>query len=294
VTAVRTASKTLKLIPWFLSDDLGTLRRIVGGEADAGAVSNLSIVAVTSSILVTAVRQGNGTLKLISWELGDTSRIKRLKDSEQSGHHAGPVSLIAMTTVRPLTSSGNPIVVTAVRNLDGILELIAWDVLNDGTIVHLGDSGTLAGKVSEIALVRSNARDEFDTDHRVVTAVRTAAGTLKVIAWKVLAHGFERLGSKEAGEATHIAIGTSGQPQTFLTSMRRGGTGDLLVIAFDVDRVGGVERSAEFGSISGGDVTESAFAPAGNRSISATRDRNALNLISFKVSPSAVLVGEGA
>jgi hypothetical protein len=69
-------------------------------------------------------------------------------------------------------------VVSAVRAADGRLKLIAWRVDGGGAITRAGDSYDLAGEATRIALC-----SELSGGTPVVTAVRTAAGDLKLIGW---------------------------------------------------------------------------------------------------------------
>lgn len=74
------------------------------------------------------------------------------------------------------------------------------------SILHLGrrnDSADLAGEVSEIASVRGSQIG------RIITAVRTGSGTLKLISWQAGAAGpISRLADSgnQAGDATIIDI----------------------------------------------------------------------------------------
>ena len=61
---------------------------------------------------------------------------------------------------------------------DGHLLLIAWNVNSGGALTRGGDSGDLAGAADVITL-DSTGRPAA----AVLTSVRTASGTLKLITW---------------------------------------------------------------------------------------------------------------
>jgi hypothetical protein len=96
----------------------------------AGTVSEIaSVSGAQSGRVITAVRTGRGTLRLISWQVRGSSPISRLGDS---GNQAGEASNIDI-------ARGNR-VVTALRNGSGNLLLISWDVTAAGTITRRGDT----------------------------------------------------------------------------------------------------------------------------------------------------------
>jgi hypothetical protein len=120
--------------------------------------------------LITSVRAGNGALKLISWRVaGDGSSITRLGDSGAQAGEIGDNALMARA----------PGVVSAVRAGDGHLKLLAWQVGANGSIQRLGDSYNLAGEASLITLAPSSLAGNAP----IVTAVRTASNTLRLISW---------------------------------------------------------------------------------------------------------------
>ena len=114
------------------------------------------------------------------------------------------------------------------------------------SILHLGrrnDSADLAGSVSEIASVTG-------ASGRLVTAVRTAQGTLKLISWQVSGTGpiFRVADSaNQAGAATNIDIARGSR---FVTACRTG-SGNLMLISWDVAANGAITRRGDSGSQAG-------------------------------------------
>jgi subtilisin family serine protease len=170
VTSVRTAEGTLKLIVWDIADD-GTIERREGSGGAAGAATMIRSVLDEDNRVITAVRAANRSLKLIGWEIsGDGDTVTRLADS---GNLAGFIGDNALMS-RPGGA------VSAVRTESGNLKLIRWSVAADGAISRTGDSAGQAGAASLISLCVPALNDEIP----IVTSVRTADNTLKIITWR--------------------------------------------------------------------------------------------------------------
>lgn len=166
IVACRTSSRRLKLISWDI-DNAGAIIRAGDSGNQAGVASRIKIVALSNTLFVTACRTSAGALKLISWRLNNDGSITRLNDS---GSAAGNVSEISLIEI-PRSSAGSR-VVTSVRDSDGDLKLIVWNVSSVGGISRRGDSGQLAGKATMIRSVKNEFGD-------VVTAVRAGNRRLK-------------------------------------------------------------------------------------------------------------------
>jgi len=217
VTACRNGSGNLQLISWRANDN-GSLTRL--HDASAGAVSEIAVVRISAARLATAVRAGDGTLLLIVWDVDAAGSITRRGDSHDLAGAArmirvvrtatgdlvtsvrdasGDLKLISWRlsangqTVTRLHDSGSqagdindnalmvraPGVISAVRAADGHLKLIAWEVTNSGSIIRRGDSYNLAGDASLISF----CPESLASEGAIVTACRTADGTLKLISW---------------------------------------------------------------------------------------------------------------
>jgi hypothetical protein len=170
VTAVRDADGDLKVIVWSVSAD-GAISRI--GDGGAGGAGNATLIRVVRDAhanIVTAVRDGDGDLKLITWRIGQDGLVTRLADS---GDAAGAIADNALTAL----GDG---VVSAVRTSAGGLKLIAWSTAANGTIRRLSDSADQAGAATLIDIVAG----DNTTGVSAVTAVRAANGALKLITWR--------------------------------------------------------------------------------------------------------------
>jgi hypothetical protein len=105
----------------------------------------------------------------------------------------------AMVSMAPL---GDNALAVMTQDKQGRLRIFRWRLAGNGDLVRLDDSGVEAGKTD---LLASSSR-RFD--HRLVTAVRTAAGRHKVILWSLSNCGLARLGGAEvdAGDADFVDV----------------------------------------------------------------------------------------
>lgn len=216
VTAVRDGSGNLKVIVWDVST-AGVITRLPG-EGSAGAVTAISsaFIGIEATLLATAVRDGNGNLKIITWRLGVTGVLNRLQETS-----AGAVTEISVFP------HGFNNLTTAVRDGGGNLKLIGWTVDANGTVTRVGEAQAGAATlITAFPLV----------DLRFATAVRTGSGNLKVITWNRQApNQFNRTAESTAGTVSAIAGCTTSAPigapfiANFQTAVRDG-SGNLRVI----------------------------------------------------------------
>jgi hypothetical protein len=285
LTAVRTGAGNLKLINWRTGGTDGVARL---GDSDnlAGEVSEIALTRGLAGT-VTAVRTGSGKLKLISWDDGlGQGPIQRLADS---GNQAGEATLITVQPVDPI--GGEADLVTAVRTGAGKLKLIAWEAKQGGPIKRLGDSGEQAGKVKLIALsMKQRTPGVPDAPFVAITAVRTASGNLKLIAWGISPDGtrIDRLGDSgdRAGAVSEIAIAET------VTAVRTG-SGNLKLISWNVSPDG--KTIQRLGDREAGEATKiaiSRFSPT--RFVTAVRAGNGrLKLIAYDVSSTGTITRTG-
>lgn len=222
------------------------MQRVADTGDLAGAVSVIAMTHVAGSdLLVTAVRAGNGRLKLIAWRLRTDGTFRRLGDSGDQGEE---VSLICAT------SFGNNIVITAVKTASGILKLISWRISDDGASIQRLSEGSLSSRVREFSIDYSTGLVQgFQSG--VVTAAITEAGALNVVTWRIPADGssIQRLGKSTTLLSSGARIGfarvanpvsTTGVVPTFLTSINiiEGGAYQKI-IAFEIGPNGSVTES---------------------------------------------------
>jgi len=110
-----------------------------------------------------------------------------------------------------------------------------------------GDSAEQAGFVGEISAARIN-------DTHALTAVRTQAGTLKLIGWRLDANGSVSRtadSAEQAGAATSIDLARSTTGDRFVTACRTG-AGNLKLISWSVSDDGtSIQRRGESGNQAG-------------------------------------------
>jgi hypothetical protein len=180
VTPLRDANGNLKLIAWWISADGQQVSR--KGDASAGTISEVAAnwmknvvdpvkPGIDAAVVITAVRDGNGDLKMIRWHI---SRDGQQQISRHGDATAGAIhSAIAVTSLGTSFEANH--LVTAVRTADGYLKLIAWDVSGYDQVKR--DAAVSAGDISAIAV------DRVWTNH-LVTAVCTGDSKLKLIGWR--------------------------------------------------------------------------------------------------------------
>lgn len=224
-TAVRDSAGNLKVIQWVLGSDLSSniFRR---GDASAGAVSLIALDALPTNALgslehrfVTAVRDSGGNLKVIIW---DSSIAPGIDDVFRRGEDsAGAISEVAVA------SAGTDRFVVAVRDGDGNLKLVVYDVSQNGTPIRRGDD--TAGAASQISI------STLDSD-RVFVGLRDGDGNLRVIVWDINAGGVPiRRGHAVEGAVSLVQMAGA------VAAVRDSG-GDLKAIQYAISGAGNVTR----------------------------------------------------
>lgn len=280
VTAVMDGSGKLRLIQWRTGFAGALTRPGADAQIGAGAVKSVDIAGsnVGSDLMATAVRSGSGHLLLISWRIVSNEWV-RLADS---GTQAGTASQIRIVRI---DDSG--LFVTACRTREGRLLLISWDLRNTQRIQRLADSGTQAGKISAVSIVK--VRDTRG-GHLVATTVVMPSRKLRTIVWRVSSSGerITRVGDSgnSMGAATHVdtVMTDSGH---LLVSCRKLSGRRLKLITFAVSSTGrSVRRVADSGNLAGRIGANSVIVrPYGALSAVSTAEGN-LKLIKWEITSS--------
>lgn len=170
VTSVRTGGGRLKLIVWNISATGVVSRAGDSGNAAGGATLIRSAVDGLGQV-VTACRTSEGILRVINWRISASGgQVTRLGDSANQAGRIGDNSLVI---------HGGNMAISGVRTAEGRLRLIGWNLGPNGAIARMGDSADQAGTASRISL----NGNPLAGNARVVSAVRTANGRLKLISW---------------------------------------------------------------------------------------------------------------
>jgi len=172
VTACRDGNGNLLLIGWLPNND-GSLTRLKDSSDQAGAVQDIALVTLPGNRVVTAVCAGHGHLLLITWAVDATGRVQRLGDSGE-----GDIGDLAGETLGHDISLAHGAVVTGIHAGNGNLKVILWNTAGNGSVSRVGDSSNLAGSASLITQC-----EELTGAPPIITSVRTAASSLKLIAW---------------------------------------------------------------------------------------------------------------
>lgn len=228
--------------------------------------------SIAANLLVTAVRDSGGDLKMISWDVASRERVTRLSDAL-----AGSVSAISTAPLYQSYGSRRQRMATAVRDSRDNLKIIIWDTSEDGRIFRLGSAS--AGRVSAISATA------YSKNH-LVTAVRDSAGNLKIILWQISDDGaVTRLGDASAGAVSLVSadfVG-SGLPLRLITAVRDS-VGNLKIISWNIGLDGRISRRSD---ISAGAVSEiSAFGLGETLFVTAVRESHGnLKVIVWNLDP---------
>jgi Pregnancy-associated plasma protein-A len=180
VTAVRTAGGNLKLIVWDISADGAQVTR--KGEFEAGPATDIKVCGFAIDLVVTALRDDNDDLKLIAWQINANGEIER-KGSASSD----AIQSLAMCRI---SIDYAEYVVTAVRENDDNLKIIAWQLTPHGHFIRTGEADV--GDVEMVSI--SSAGIDC-----VATYIRDSDGNLKVILWQVTSEEIIRKGHATEG-----------------------------------------------------------------------------------------------
>src|SRR5262245_12163911 len=244
VTAVTTSSGHLKLISWRLAENGLSIERL-NDSGNQGAPADLVDVVVGAfNFCVTATRGSDGNLHVGAWKLNPSTGVIT-KASEASGL-GGPVHEIAMAQ-SPL---GDGRAIIAVSDGAGNLALKNWEIDQFGALHVRGDTATQgngAGQATNLAIRPL-------LNGRVLTAVRTGSGMLKLIVWRIRQDGkIERLGdSGSQGEAASVISLAAIPGDRVVTAIRDSGN-NLRLVSWHVSADGmTVTRGPDSGSAAGG------------------------------------------
>jgi hypothetical protein len=288
ITAVRAGDNTLKLISWEVARDGLVITRLADSLNQAGEASDIDMAR--GRLFVTACRAANGNLVLISWEMQGGQIIRRGDSRDNSGKdragEAQGINLLALS---------DNLFVTAVQTGSGDLMLITWRLDNSGALTRLAGSGSQAGTVKELSLVR--VPPDALGNHRVVTAVRSGDGTLVLISWKIAVNGssITRLsfGHGQAGSADLIRAVTTAGGQ-IVTAVRGNLTktnppsGNLVLISWSIDQHGALTRLADTHG-QAGVISSHALMSRRTGVLSAVGSGSGLKLIRWDVTPEGAI-----
>ncbi|MGB3018969.1 MAG: hypothetical protein WBC65_14270 [Ignavibacteria bacterium] len=146
-----------------------------GGSATGGEVSEVEVALVRAGRIAAAVRDGNGDLKVIVFDISDAGKKVTRRGSESGG----AVSKISVCGL------GQNLIATAVITSSKKLKIIIWRIEANGNVMRLGDASG-EGEVNDVAccISRYNLGNNY-----MATAVRMKDGTMKVNVWETYVNG---------------------------------------------------------------------------------------------------------
>lgn len=243
VTAFRNSAGNLELISWDVAAGTGGFGRL--DEKTAGPVTRVAVTPFPGGGgVVTAFRDGNGDLGLIAWEVAADGEITRHGEAT-----AEAITEVAITTIESPFEG----VVTAARTSTGELMVTTWELTAAMDFIRRDDA--FGDQVTDIAL--APVLGLFGSA-RIVTAVRTSGGNLKLNAWQISGGGvITAQGSASGGAISEVAIGASNQYHA-VTAVRDS-SGNLKLIAWELSNAGNFEREGE---LRGGAATNLALTRA--------------------------------
>ncbi|MCP3138210.1 M23 family metallopeptidase [Pyxidicoccus xibeiensis] len=258
------------------------------GSITGDAAMEVAMEAAGDTV-VTATRDISGRLVMGSWRLAGDGTFTKL-----SGVSTGE----AATYLGVANPGLGRDVVTAARDGDGKLKLIAWRVSSTGVFTRKAEAG--GDEISSQLALASIPGGSLG----VVSAVRDAAGRLKVSTWETSStlDTMTRRGNGFGEDATQVALspvafgrvaGDAGVFQGVVTAVRTP-AGKLSVTAWEIGSTGVVFKR---GTYVGGDVADVAISTLTIGSnvrdvvvVSARLPTGALRNISFDVTAAGQLV----
>lgn len=277
LTAVQDSVENLKLISWRINQN-GSINRLQDSGNQAGKVSDLSLTQVFSTFhrYVTAVMDGSGDEKLISWNVNEDGSVVRMADSGSDGRND-------INGVSAVGRDGHHNLVTGVWDGQKRLKLETWRMNQNGQFTRIKDSGNQAGEVqtAPTLLALKNGL--------VLSVVVTKEGTLKLISWRIDDDGsIERLkdSGTQAGIVKALPVAVEAANGIVVTAVSDSSL-RLKLISWQVSQNGTISRrgdsGAQAGQIRG---LGHSIARSGSVYVTAVPDSDSnLKLISWSVSP---------
>ena len=143
-------------------------KRLHGPDGEGGEISLVSVIDIYPDMILTAVRDGDGKLRLIAWKVDSNGGITRSSGPDGEG---GEISLVSVIDIQA------DMILTAVRDGDGKLRLIAWKVDSNGGITRSSGPDGEGGEITLLSILPL-----FHGSY-TITAVRDGDGKLRLNLW---------------------------------------------------------------------------------------------------------------
>ncbi|MEM7209215.1 MAG: hypothetical protein AAF434_15430 [Pseudomonadota bacterium] len=170
VTAVTDVENNLWTRVWKI-DRAGNVS--FGAGVGAGRISQVGVERASSSIIVAAVRESSGQLKMISYKVGTGG------DSiERRGDYLLPGRVGVMSMCR----TNNMGIYTAVENSDKYLEMHKWSVFDDGRDIRLDDASRPRIQIDRVACA-GNSSINVVSARNIQRSVDLGSNNLSVVPY---------------------------------------------------------------------------------------------------------------
>lgn len=248
VTAVRDSNRNLKVTGWTVGVDGSITERHTVVDNVTGRVSEIAIATMGAGKVVTAVRDSDGDLKLISWSVDGNSRVTRLGESDNLGLAGSQIAVQGLSGSRA---------VTAMKTATGVLQLSSWRLNADGGWTQLDRlaSTYFLEKLGITSYCTNCTFDNFDPPtFRVIAGVKQQAAGLKLVSWNIDDAGnidFYRASAATAESTEEIAINYQavyGSERIITAARNNNGNLELTTWKFSNGRI---ERVADSGTQAG-------------------------------------------
>src|SRR6266542_4300421 len=273
VTVVRLSTKRLKLTLWTATQDGEILRR--ASRKTEMVEGEFAVATFKNNLVITAFRNAQDKLKLISWRVGGDGSLEPLNGAV--GEDAVQIALATYDAFPPDTGR----LASVVTGSDGKLKITSWSVDDSGTFKPLGD---VEGPVLEDVAATSLSH------RRIATAGRTANNRLDVRSW-----GFDPAGkpvlhsNASAGEIGEMNVGIASLNATRLVTAVRDASGRLALLSWDA-----VDGLVRLGTLRDKSIDRLSIASLGSDWIAAAvrTESNALKVIAHREHAVSLLKGE--
>lgn len=221
--AVSTGSQKLRMILYRVNSDGSFVRE---HSYNAGTVSNLSLTKTNGrdDKFVTSLKDGNGNLKVIVWDVDYNSGYKIVRQGDAG---AGSAHAIASATAQHFNG-----LYTAYRNNAGRLQLTPWTVSLDGQTIQAG-IGYTAGAIQPVV-------DVTGIEQGAVVGVKDTEGELRLISFEASYNGdiVDRQETETAGAISEVKLLNPGLADSNIAAIVRDAVGKMRLIGYTMEANG--------------------------------------------------------
>jgi len=228
VTAIITASNTVKLIAWHV-DDAGNVTR-KGSIETSGTASELTAENLGLGLVATAFKNTTGQLKVVLWQVDELGYFVRKGDAQGTL----PVVFFLDVDVESLSIARMDIehLVTAVRSTGGGVYLVVWKVNASGEISRVS--------LTHIGAYQAVSLSQAGRGRQVFSSLITPGGNLRVIAWKL--EGNQLIQSSQQDAEAVSSVESAYLDVDLLTTAVQVGGADLKLINWHLSETGVLSR----------------------------------------------------